>query len=631
MTPLSVTTRVETAGGAETGWRTGAARALPSATIVVLALLQGWRARGSIAAGDWLGYAVLATLVLGVAAAARVGAVPSRRLLGSASGLVVLAGWDALSLRWSASPSLARVEALLTLLYAVALLVPAVSLRGVRDRTLVTAFVVFALGGTAVATGIELLRANELDHVYADGRLDFPISYQNAAAAFFLVGVWPALALAARHELPLLARAFALSAASAFTGAWALAQSKGGGLGLAVSAIVVLSVSRRRLRLLVPAAVTAALVGAAFRTLTAPYRDPSLATVHDAGRAELALAAAGLVAGVIYAALDRRTRLTERTTQRLGWVALTALVVALAAGVATFFVRVDHPRTFVASHWTTFKHLQSNDTAGSHFASLGSNRYDFWRVALDEFRHHPVAGIGSRGFRSAYLEHRRSPESPARAHSLELDALSETGIIGFALLATAVGLAVAAIARRARDDLLAIGALGALAYWLAHSTVDWTWSFPAIGVTLFVFVGTAAAPNEGGRPIPSRASAAAAVAAVALAIGAFGLPWLAAHYVHAAIRGSGNAAADLSRARRLDPLSVDPLLAQAALASTPAAALPPLEEAVRMEPRSPDLLFALGRGQLLAGHKAAGRATLRRALRLDPGDPAIVRVLRTAR
>ena len=28
--------------------------------------------------------------------------------------------------------------------------------------------------------------------------------------------------------------------------------------------------------------------------------------------------------------------------------------------------------------------------------TIGSNRYDFWRVAVHEFAHHPVAGIGAR-------------------------------------------------------------------------------------------------------------------------------------------------------------------------------------------------------------------------------------------
>ena len=43
------------------------------------------------------------------------------RELGALAALVALAGWEAISISWSAVPSLARDEALLTLFYAVVL------------------------------------------------------------------------------------------------------------------------------------------------------------------------------------------------------------------------------------------------------------------------------------------------------------------------------------------------------------------------------------------------------------------------------------------------------------------------------------------------------------------------------
>src|SRR5439155_2016395 len=113
--------------------------------------------------------------------------------------------------------------------------------------------------------------------------------------------------------------------------------------------------------------------------------------------------------------------------------------VAVVGGIASFLATVDRPGHFFTKQWRSFKHLPRKDTASSHFFSLGSNRYDFWRVALDEFRDHPVAGIGARGFYNAYLVEGRSSETPQRAHSLELDVLSETGIVGFVLLLGAGG------------------------------------------------------------------------------------------------------------------------------------------------------------------------------------------------
>src|SRR4051812_28928441 len=109
-------------------------RALPVAVLVGLGVAVAWHERGSIAAADWLGYAIVAGLALAAIAASGASALPSRPLALGVLGLVGLAGWDALSLRWSATPALARDEALLALLYAIALLVPALCLRGTADR-----------------------------------------------------------------------------------------------------------------------------------------------------------------------------------------------------------------------------------------------------------------------------------------------------------------------------------------------------------------------------------------------------------------------------------------------------------------------------------------------------------------
>lgn len=606
-------------------WAGAAARSLPSAALAACALAEAWRERGSIAGPDWLGYAIVAGLVLAVVALAGVAVRPRRSVTGAAAGLTALAGWDAISIAWSARPDLARDEALLTVLYAVALLVPALTARRLLDRVLVTATIVAAVGGLAVASAVEVAGTSSIGGVYYDRRLDFPVSYMNAEAAFVLLAVWPGLALAAMRRLPVLLRAVSLGAASACAAAWALTQSKGGALGLAVSTVVVFGLSRQRLRIGVPFAIATALVAGAFVPLTRPYRSTSLATVHDAGRTALAVAAAGFLAGLLYAAVDRRVVLGPRVTRAAASVAVLGLAVAVASATTVFFVRVNDPADFFAAQWRSFKHLPANDTASTHFVSLGSNRYDFWRVAVDEFRQHPIAGIGARGFREAYLLHRRSSETPARAHSVELDALAETGVLGLFLLATALACAAAAIVPRARSELLALGAAGALACWLAHASVDWTWSFPAVGIPVFALVGAAAAGGE--RRLRTGAAVPLGLAAAALALGGFGVPWLAARYVRAALASPAAPGADLRHARALDPLSIEPYLARWALAPTARAGIAPLAAAVRLQPRSPDLLYALGRQQLLAGDGAAGRRTLEHALRLAPADPAILALL----
>ena len=171
--------------------------------------------------------------------------------------------------------------------------------------------------------------------------------------------------------------------------------------------------------------VTAALVGGSYELLTRPFRQRLSETFADAVRSAattaLVLTAAAAVIGLLYALMDRRVELPPRATRVVGAALLGAIVIALVGSIAAFFVVVDRPGHYVAVKWRHFKTLPGHETGSSHLASLGSNRYDFWRVQLAAARDHPLAGIGARGFAQQYLAKRRSTETPARGHSLVLD------------------------------------------------------------------------------------------------------------------------------------------------------------------------------------------------------------------
>src|SRR6266487_5688266 len=184
-----------------------AIRVLPTAVLAASAWALTWVETGSIHAADWLPYAFVAGLLAAVVLFAGAAPRPRGSELLALGALLALAGWEALSLTWSAVPSLARDEALLTLFYAIALLVPLATLRTAADRLYALACVAAVSGLLAVGAGIVLrFGSDQPDHFYS-GRLSFPISYPNAQAAVFLIGFWPALVLAAQRGRGLLVRA----------------------------------------------------------------------------------------------------------------------------------------------------------------------------------------------------------------------------------------------------------------------------------------------------------------------------------------------------------------------------------------------------------------------------------------
>ena len=156
-------------------------------------------------------------------------------------------------------------------------------------------------------------------------------------------------------------------------------------------------------------------------------------------------------------------------------------------------------------------HQQAPPVTGAtnqRFASLGSNRYDYWRVAVDTGLDHPLAGVGASGFRQAWLRERDVDEVVRDAHSLELETFAELGLVGLALLATLLGaVAIGARAVHRADPVLAAGPIAALAVWAFHSAIDWDWEMPALTLVAVVLAGALLA--RAGEPGPQLGEQAA--------------------------------------------------------------------------------------------------------------------------
>ena len=164
-------------------------------------------------------------------------------------------------------------------------------------------------------------------------------------------------------------------------------------------------------------------------------------------------------------------------------LAILTLVVVLVGGLAA----AGNPIDRVRHGWDSFKGGYGSSSSGDRLVSgLGSNRYDFYRVALDEFRAHPLLGIGADNFQQQYLAHGHSDETPHYPHSVELRTLTQTGIVGglFALIGLGGALVAASSALRSRDRLVrsvAGAALAGFGYWLVHGSFDWFWESPGWG------------------------------------------------------------------------------------------------------------------------------------------------------
>ena len=97
----------------------------------------------------------------------------------------------------------------------------------------------------------------------------------------------------------------------------------------------------------------------------------------------------------------------------------------------------------VSHQWRAFTHLSTPPEANgmptrSRLVSGGGYRYDYWRIAWKVWKNHPLIGVGAGNYTASYLLARRSGDYVQNPHSLELQVVSELGVIGGLLLLLAV-------------------------------------------------------------------------------------------------------------------------------------------------------------------------------------------------
>jgi hypothetical protein len=541
---------------------------LAAALLVMAAEEAGFRVT------TWGPVALLALALLTITVVA-VGA-PPRPSRAAALALGLFAAytlWSYLSILWADRQGPALDGANRTLLYLLILLVFASWPLGARAGRLVLA--VLGLGIAALGL-VELVRVHLSDQpvsFFLEGRLVEPAGYVNANVALWTLGLLACLALAADRNSPLPLAGAALGGSGVLAALALLGQSRGWLVALPVGLIALVAAAPGRTRMLAVIAGVAATTALASSRLLAVHDDFSRARLDDlvadalaatiVSAAVLALAGAALLLLARNRAAERQPR--ERRAPSRG--ALAGLAAGLLVALLAVLALAGVPGR-ASDAWADFKEGGQPASGSSRFTSLGTYRYDFWRVAWEVFEDNPVAGIGAENYQEEYLRRGNSFEQPRYAHSLELGVLSQTGIVGAGLLFGALGAAlVAALARRRRAGpelaWLSAGALGMFAYWLAHASVDWLWEFPALGGLAFAALGLAVAPEPADeavarRPLSRSSVVLGAVVLIACAL-ALAAPVLAERSVQRALdtwRSDPDAAFEqLDRADTLNPLS----------------------------------------------------------------------------
>jgi hypothetical protein len=634
-------------------WRwLAAGPVVPIGALVLAAIVVVSSSGGGYFPGDWYPAALyVLALVLMALVWVPAGRRPARGVLVACMALAAYAGWSYLSIAWAAQKGDAWDGANRAALYA--LVFAALALWPMRGRAAAVLAGVFALSiaGLALVTLAKIAWAANPTGYFIDGRLATPIGYPSGDAALWSSAFWPCVVFGSRRECAPELRGVFVGAAVVLGSMALLGQSRGWLFALPVVAAVFLAWTPGRVRTALTLLLVLAGIGVTIPAVLNVYdkRGTVLATALD-GTANWTLGAAVLTGALAAVAgiADRRRRASRLTARRAGAAMLATAAAALVLG-AGVYVSARDPVHDVSHAWKQFTTQGNPEGGSSRLDRLGSNRYDFWRVAWDRFTGAPLNGIGADNFRAAYLRSARSREQPRYPHSLELRTLSQTGLVGGVLLGLALVSALGAARRGVRGRAgpgaaAAAAGVGAFVYWLVHGSVDWFWEVPALGGAAFALLGIAAglAPRGGTRwrrPLATGAAAVAAAVVGAVVLAAsFGAPALSERLVNRATAvyptDARKAFDELDSAAALNPLSSRPkvIAARVALAlQRPLEAERYFREALARQPDDPYSQLQLGAILFDGGRRAEGLRLLERAASLEPRVRVTAEALARAR
>jgi O-antigen ligase/polysaccharide polymerase Wzy-like membrane protein len=445
----------------------------------------------------------------------------------------------------------------------------------------------------ALATRLVPERLGRFDPV-AGYRLSEPLQYWNALGIFAAIGLIAAFGLAVER------RALAAAAVPTLALTVYFTFSRGAWLALAVGIACLIALIRERLSAVVCALViapwAALVVAFATRLDALTHLRVSLdQAAHEGARLALLLSVATIGAGASVLALGRlESRVHVPPTARRAFGAM--LLATLALVVVALSAHEGSPATLAKRAQAAFEASPpkvTDDLNTRLFSFSGSGRALIWKAAWDEFRTAPLLGTGPGTFERHWLRERASEIKVRDAHSLFLETLAELGVVGLALLLTALLIPVYA-AVKARRHPLVPAAFGAYVAYLVHAGVDWDWEMPAVTLTALL-IGAALVVASRGEPPQLSPRLRRAGLAVTLGLLAFAFVGLA-----------GNLALSKS--------------ARAARAGDWSGALHEAKRAQTLAPWSPEPDRRIGNAELALDRSSRARASYKRAIGKAPED-----------
>ena len=511
-------------------------------------------------------------------------------------------------------------------------------------------------------------------------RLQEPYGYWNAIGLTAAMGTIGCLWLGARRAGHALLNALAYPATGLLIVTLMLAYSRGALAALAIGVAAWMCMVPLRLRgarvLIVGVLGAIPVVAWDFSRHALSSDGVALGVRTSAGHQLGALLCAMLIlltlVGIAIGFFGDRRAPAGSTRRAVGIVLASLLVLLLLAGVGGLAATKRGLTGTVSHDLSSLTNPNAPVPANSpgRLTAVGSVRARYWKEALEIFEAHPALGAGAAGYETARLRYRKQLLDVRQAHGYVVQTLADLGIVGLAVsLALLLAWMVAAgrpthpfnrrwIASRPKRWLrpkrgspdasvlehrsppslkwghapLAytperVGMLSMLSIVIVfgvHSFADWTWYVPGNAFVALLCAGWLA--GRGSLPAGNLAAPAGSPEAAGTevpreplktpSLGRLGP--VRAGIVAAVVVGALLAAWTEWQPQRSVDASENALVL---LPHNPVAARSAAQAAVERDPLSAQALFTLSAVQKATGESALARATLQKAVQLQPSNP----------